>query len=75
MDVGEIPLKIYIDLSKAFNTLDHTILLAKLCYYGIRRVAHKFMLNNLSDRYQYVEYSGVQSSSQHINTGVLQGSI
>ena len=75
MDVGEIPINIYIDLSKAFDTLDHTILLAKLRYYGIRGVAHKLMLNYLSHRYQYVEYNGVQSSSQHINTGVPQGSI
>ena len=75
MDVGEIPINIYIDLSKAFDTLDHTILLAKLRYYGIRGVAHKLMLNYISHRYQYVEYNGVQSSSQHINTGVPQGSI
>ena len=75
MDVGEIPINIYINLSKAFDTLDHTILLAKLRYYEIRGVAHKLMLNYLSHRYQYVEYNGVQSSSQHINTGVLQGSI
>ena len=33
------------------------------------------MLNYLSHRYQYVEYNGVQSSSQHVNTGVPQGSI
>ena len=45
MDVGEIPINIYIDLSKAFDTLDHTKLLAKLRYYGIRGVAHKLMLN------------------------------
>ena len=63
MDVGEIPIYIYIDLSRAFDTLDHTILLAKLRYYGIRKVAHKLMLNHVSHRYQYVEYNGVQSSS------------
>ena len=49
--------------------------MAKLRYYGIRGVAQKLMLNYLSHRYQYVEYNGVQSSSQHINTGVPQGFI
>ena len=75
MDVGEIPINRYIDLSKVSHTLDYTILLAKLRYYGVRGVAHKWILNYLSHRYQYVEYNGVQSSSQHINTGVTQGSI
>ena len=75
MDVEDIPITIYIDLSKAFDTLNHPILLAKLRYYGIRGVAPKLMLKYLSHRYQYVEYNGVQSSSQHINTGVPQGSI
>ena len=46
-----------------------------LRYYGVRGVAHKWMLNYLSRRYQYVEYNGVQSSSLHINTGIPQGSI
>ena len=45
MYVGEIPLNIYFDLSKAFDTLDLTILLAKLRYYGVSRFAHKLMLN------------------------------
>ena len=49
--------------------------MTNLRYYGIRPVAHKLMLNYLSHRYQYVEYNGVQSSSQHINTGVPQGFI
>ena len=49
--------------------------MTKLCYYGIRGVAHKMMIYYLSHRYQYVEYNDVQSSSQHINRGVPQGSI
>ena len=40
IDVGELPINIYIDFSKAFDTLDHTILLAKLCYFGVREIAH-----------------------------------
>ena len=57
MDVGEVPINIYIDLPKAFDTLDHAILLANLRYYGVRGVAHKWMLNYLSHRYQYLEYN------------------
>ena len=40
---------------------DHTILLTKLPYYRVRRAEHKFMLNYLSHRYQYVDYNEVQS--------------
>ena len=50
MDQGGTPLTIYIDLSKAFDTLDHSILLSKLSYYGITGC-----VSYLSNRYQYVE--------------------
>ena len=49
--------------------------MAKLRYYGIRGVPHKLMLNYLTHRYQYVEYNGVQSLRQHLDTSVTQGSI
>ena len=38
MDNGKVTINIYIDLSKAFDTLNHTILLSKLNYYGIRMI-------------------------------------
>ena len=44
MDKGTIPIKIYLDLSKAFATLDHTILLHKLHYYGIRDIELKLFI-------------------------------
>ena len=48
MDVGEIPLCIFVDLSKAFDTLDHNILLHKLNFYGIKNNAFHLMQNYLT---------------------------
>ena len=75
MDTGKIPINIYIDLFKAFDTLDHAILLDKLNYYGIGGVAYRLFHSYLSNRYQYVEFNGSISSTKVIDTGVPQGSI
>ena len=61
MDNIKIPLSILIDLSKAFDTLDHGVLLSKLQYYGITRMELKFFHNYLSERTQYVDYLGISS--------------
>ena len=74
MDKGVVPINIYIDLSKAFDTLDHYILLAKLSHYCICGFENLFS-NYLLNRYQYVEYNECRSSTQLITTGVPQGSI
>ena len=58
----ELPLAIYMDLSKAFDTLDHTILSNKLRYYGITDISLKWFMPYLSQRTQYVEVNGIQSS-------------
>ena len=63
------------DLSKAFDTLDHTILSNKLRYYGIRDISLKWFMSYLSQRTQYVEVNGIQSSKRVIQTGVPHGSI
>ena len=61
-------------LSNIFETFDLYILLAMLCYYRVRGVAHKLLLKYLLYKYQYVDYyKDVLLASQHINTGVLQG--
>ena len=57
-DAGIIPLNIYVDLSKAFDTLDHTILIEKLRHYGIRDTELQLIKNYLSNRYQLTEVNG-----------------
>ena len=51
MDEKNIPIAIYMDLSKAFDTLDHSILIHKLSYYGIKGAALSWFKSYLSDRY------------------------
>ncbi len=75
MDNGETPINIYLDLSNAFDTLNHNILLHKLEYYGVQDISLNLFKNYLSNRKQYVEYDGVSSKMQNIATGVPQGSI
>lgn len=65
---------LFIDLKKAFDTLDHNILLKKLEYYGIRGVANDIIRSYLIDRQQYVVIDGEKSSPQIFNVGVPQGS-
>ena len=75
MDRCKIPTNIYIDLSKAFDTLNHSILLEKLQYYGVTGTSLSLLDNYLSDRCQYVEYNGHRSNTLPITTGVPQGSV
>ena len=66
---------VLLDLRKAFDTVNHNILLNKLEQYGIRGVAHKFFLSFLSNRCQYVSLDNKQSTCKKITCGVLQGSV
>ena len=75
LDKGNIPLLIFLDLSKAFDTLDHEIMLYKLEYYGVTGPALQLLRSYLSDRKQYVEFENVKSDSSNIKTGVPSGSI
>ena len=69
------PVAIYMDLSKAFDTLDHKILLHKLQYYGIKGTELNWFKSYLYDRQQYVEINSTKSEYQKITTGVPQGSV
>ena len=75
LDQGKLPLAIYLDLSKAFDTIDHSILLNKLSYYGIKGHSLNWFQSYLSNRKQYVEYNNTLSSFADVTTGVPQGSI
>ena len=62
-------------LKKAFDTVDHKILLQKLYAYGIRGVALKLLESHLSGRFQYVVYDYQQSATFSNTCGVPQGSV
>ena len=67
--------RVFIDLSKAFDTINHAILLAKLDYYGIRGVALQWFASYLGNRQQYTFVNRCDSSRVPIIHGVPQGSI
>ena len=67
--------KVFIDLEKAFDTVNHEILLSKLDHYGIQGVANDWFSSYLSRRSQTVTINGVKSSKGDISCGVPQGSI
>ena len=69
------PMALFIDLSKAFDTIDHTILIEKLRIYGVLNNRLRWFQSYLSDRQQFVEINGVSSNTLPIRTGVPQGSI
>ena len=75
LDQGKLPLAIFLDLSKAFDTIDHSILIHKLNYYGIQGTALNWFTSYLHDRKQYVQFNNCNSTPSVITTGVPQGSI
>ena len=75
LDDGNIGCGVFVDLQKAFDTVDHQILLAKLSHYGIRKVSNDWFKSYPSNRSQYVSISGYDSGLAAINCGVPQGSV
>ncbi len=66
---------VYLDLGKAFDTVDHNILLFKLNHYGIRGLGFQWLASYLSNRKQFTYVNDNQSKLNSINYGVPQGSV
>lgn len=75
LDRGDYVLGLYLDFSKAFDTVDHSILLTKLEHYGVRGVANLWCESYLKDRLQHTTYNNTKSANLPITCGVPQGSI
>ena len=65
----------FVDLSKAFDTLDHAILLREMEHCGITGTTNLLFKKYLSDRKQYVYFSDISSEYECSNVGVPQGSV
>ena len=75
LDRGNCAIGLFLDFQKAFDTVDHCILLDKLLSYGVRGIAHAWFNSYLSNRLQSVNYNGQESDFKLMKCGVPQGSI
>ena len=75
LDKHEYVIGIYLDLQKAFDTVNHDILLYKLSNYGIRGVVYQWFKSYLTGRKQFTTLAGFHSETVPVSTGVPQGSV
>ena len=75
IDENKFGCGIFIDLKKAFDTVNHNILLQKLEHYGIRGVSLNWFKSYLTERKQYIHLNGTNSETKNILCGVPQGSV
>ena len=75
MDQSSYAIGVFIDLQKAFDTVDHEILLSKLFHYGIRGTSNNWFRSYLTNRQQFVTVNGKDSDLRIMKFGVPQGSV
>ena len=74
IDSNFVSCGLFLDLSKAFDTVNHQILLDKLCKYGVRGRPHYWFASYLQDREQFVQIGNQKSRLLEMTCGVPQGS-
>ena len=75
LENGEFVAGVFVDLRKAFNTVDHWILSRKLEHYGVRGISKKWFSSYLTNRKQFVSIDNCNSTTKTILTGAPQGSV
>ena len=75
LDKGHAAIGVFVDLQKAFYTIDHSILLSKLSHYGVRGIGNCWFKSYLSSRSQFVAIADCKSEIRPIIHGVPQGSV
>ena len=75
LDSGKFACGVFIALQKAFDTVDHIILLKKLNHYGIRGSANDWFRSYLTDGQQFTSINGYESDYKPMKFGVPQGSV
>ena len=75
LDARKYTAGVFVDLKKAFDAVDHNIILEKLDYYGLRGVAKDWFCSYINNQKQYVTLNGSNSSIKPILTGVPQGPV
>ena len=70
----KVNIALFLDLKKAFDTVDHEILISQLESYGVHGDAKKWFVSYLSDRYQYCSLNGCRSTAKRVTCGIPQGS-
>ena len=75
LDKNELTARVFTDLRKAFDTIDHDILLTKLVHYQIKGLANDWFCSYLKWRKQFVSIDNLASTIKEIVSGVPQGSV